>query len=600
MEKSGLIKREEVAAEFKWALEDLYENEAAWRDEYSKAEALIDAYQEKYEGKLADSVDVFWEALKDNSKMNLLAERLYVYSNQKLHEDTGNSDSQALAGKAQNLIVKLEGATAFVEPEILAMPKDKLDEYMKDDKLADYRQKIDDLVRNREHILSAEKEELLSQVSEFAGGAEDIFSMFNNADLKFPEIKDEDGNLVAITHGRYSMFMESANRQVRKAAFEGMYHTYDKYKNTLAAIYNTSVKKDCFYAKVRNYNSALEAALGNSNIPVEVYDNLIAAIHESLPIFHRYVALRKKCLKLDELHMYDVYAPLVSEVDMKINYEEAKKIVKDGLKPMGEDYLNSLQKGFDNKWIDVYENEGKRSGAYSWGAYGTHPYVLLNYNDTLNNVFTLAHEMGHALHSYYSDANQTYDNAGYRIFVAEVASTCNEALLINHMLANTTDKKEKAYLINYFLEQFKGTMFRQTMFAEFEKKTHELVEEGETLNVKLLNDMYKELNETYFGKDMVSDDEIALEWSRIPHFYTAFYVYQYATGFAAAIALSKRILEKGEEAVNDYMKFLTGGCSKYPIELLKLAGVDMASPEPVKAAMAVFEDLLNQFEELMS
>lgn len=599
-ESKGLLKRSEVPAEHKWALEDLFVDEAAWKSEYEAAEKLIGTYQEKHEGKLGESADALLAALTESSKINLMVERLYVYANQRLHQDTADTDSQAMAGKAQNIVVKLENATSFVEPEILAMPAEKLDEFMKDERLVNYRQTIDNLVRSREHILSAEKEEMLSQIGEFSGAAEDIFSMFNNADIKFPEIEGEDGEKLAITHGRYVMFMESSDRRVRKDAFEGLYHTYDKYKNTLAAIYNANVKKDAFYAKVRNYNSSREAALGSSNIPVEVYDNLIEAIHESLPIFHRYVALRKRCLKVDELHMYDVYAPLVSEVDMKIPYDEAKKMVLEGLKPMGEEYLAALKQGFDNKWIDVYENEGKRSGAYSWGAYGTHPYVLLNYTDTLNNVFTLAHEMGHALHSYYSDANQTYDNAGYRIFVAEVASTCNEALLINHLLAKTTDKKEKAYLINYFLEQFKGTMFRQTMFAEFEKMTHELVEDGETLNVKLLNDMYKELNEKYFGPDMVVDDEIALEWARIPHFYTAFYVYQYATGFAAAIALSRRILEKGEEGVKDYMKFLTGGCSKYPIDLLKLAGVDMASPEPVKEAMKMFEELVGQLEELLS
>ena len=596
---SGLPKRSEVPCEHKWAIEDLYKDAASWESDYEKAEELIGGFQNRYAGTLGADSDALLAALSESTKINMLVEKLYVYANQKLHEDATNTDSQAMAGRAQNIIVKLSNAVAFIEPEILAIPADKLDEFMKDEKLANYRHMLDDLVRSRAHVLSAEKEEMLSQVGEFSNAASDIFSMFNNADIRFPEIEGENGEKITITHGRYGMLMESSDRRVRKDAFEGLYHTYDKYKNTLATIYNNNVKKNAFFARIRNYNSALEAALGANNIPTSVYENLIEAIHESLPIFHRYVALRKKCLKVDELHMYDVYAPLVSEVDMKVPYEEAKNIVLEGLKPMGEDYLAALKEGFDNKWIDVYENEGKRSGAYSWGAYGTHPYVLLNYTDTLGDVFTLAHEMGHALHSYYSDANQTYDNAAYRIFVAEVASTCNEALLINHLLAKTTDKKEKAYLINYFLEQFKGTMFRQTMFAEFEKKTHELVESGAALNIKVLNDMYKELNEKYFGPDMVVDDEIALEWSRIPHFYTAFYVYQYSTGFAAAIALSKRILEQGEPAVKDYMKFLTGGGSKYPIDLLKLAGVDMTSPEPVKEAMKVFEDLISQLEELV-
>lgn len=597
-EQGRLKKREEIAAKYKWALEDLYKNAEAWKTDCEAAEELIKEYG-KYQGRVMESADTFFEVLKLGTKLNMLIEKLYVYANQKLHEDTADAKSQAMAGKAQSLAVKAEGAAAFAEPEILAAPEETLKGYMAEERFDEYRQSIDNLTRSRAHILTAELEELLSQVGEFSNSADDIFSMFNNADIKFPEIKGEDGEPVAITHGRYTMLMESADRRVRKDTFEGLYHTYDKYKNTLAAIYNSSVKKDVFYAKARKYNSSLEAALDGSNIPVSVYDNLIAAVHESLPVFHRYVALRKKCLKADELHMYDVYAPLVSEVDMKVGFEEAKQIVAAGLAPMGGEYLKALNEGFAGRWIDIYENEGKRSGAYSWGAYGTHPFVLLNYNGTLDNVFTLAHEMGHALHSYYSDASQSYDNAGYRIFVAEVASTCNEALLIRYLLGKTTDRKEKAYLINYFLEQFKGTLFRQTMFAEFEKKTHELVEEGETLNVELLNRLYRELNEMYFGKDMVIDSEIDLEWARIPHFYSAFYVYQYATGFSAAIALSKRILELGEEGVKDYMKFLTGGCSKYPIELLKLAGVDMTSPEPVKDAIKVFDDLIGQLEELL-
>ena len=597
-EKNALPKREEVATEYKWAIEDMYKDEEAWKADYETAEKMSAEFAKKFQGKICDSEESLLATLEYSSKLNNIIEKLYVYANQKLHENTADTKSQAMAGKAQTLAVKAESAGAFVEPEILAAEPSLLKEYINCDILKDYRHMLSDLDRSREHILTAEMEELLSEIGEFAGAAEDIFSMFNNADIKFPAIKDENGEDITITHGRYSMLMQSEDRRVRKEAFEGLYHTYDKYKNTLAAIYNASVKKDAFYAKVRKYNSTLESKLDNNNIPVSVYDNLIEAVHESLPVFHRYVALRKKRLGLDELHMYDVYAPLVSEVDMKVDFEKAKGIVKEGLAPMGADYIKALEEGFNNKWIDIYENEGKRSGAYSWGAYGTHPYVLLNYNGTLDHVFTLAHEMGHALHSYYSDANQLYHNAGYSIFVAEVASTCNEALLIHYLLEKTTDKKEKAYLINYFLEQFKGTLFRQTMFAEFEKKTHELVESGETLNIEMLNELYRGLNEQYFGPDMILDDEIDLEWARIPHFYTPFYVYQYATGFSAAIALSKRIRELGAEGVDDYMKFLTGGGSKYPIDLLKLAGVDMTSPQPVKDAIKVFEDLIAQLEEL--
>lgn len=597
-EKSALPKRDEIATNYKWAIEDMYKDEAAWKADYDTAEKMATGFAEEFQGKICDSAENLLATLEYGSKLNNIIEKLFVYANQKLHENTADTKSQAMAGKAQTLAVKAESATAFVEPEILACEPELLKRYIDSEVLKDYRHMLSDLDRSREHILTAEMEELLSEIGEFAGAAEDIFSMFNNADIKFPAIKDENGEDITITHGRYSMLMESEDRRVRKEAFEGLYHTYDKYKNTLAAIYNASVKKDAFYAKTRKYGSTLEAKLDSNNIPVSVYENLIEAVHESLPVFHRYVALRKKRLGLEELHMYDVYAPLVSEVDMKVDFEKAKEIVKEGLAPMGADYINALAEGFNNKWIDVYENEGKRSGAYSWGAYGTHPYVLMNYNGTLNHVFTLAHEMGHALHSYYSDANQSYHNAGYSIFVAEVASTCNEANLIHYLLEKTTDKKEKAYLINYFLEQFKGTLFRQTMFAEFEKKTHELVESGETLNVDMLNELYRGLNEQYFGPDMILDDEIDLEWARIPHFYTPFYVYQYATGFSAAIALSKRIRELGAEGVADYMKFLTGGGSKYPIDLLKLAGVDMTSPQPVKDAIKVFEDLIAQLEEL--
>ena len=441
-------------------------------------------------------------------------------------------------------------------------------------------------------------EEFLSKTEEIASGPSDIFALFNNADLKFPEIKGDEGNKTELTHGRYISFMESENREVRKEAFMAMYKTYTKYKNTLAAVYGASVKKDVFYAKARKYDSARHGALDGGNIPVSVYDNLIDTVNDNLNLMHKYVEIRKKALGVEELHMYDLYAPMVKDAKPTVLFEDAKKIVKEGLAPMGDEYLKVLEEGYENGWIDVYENEGKRSGAYSWGAYGVHPYVLLNYQDNLNNVFTLAHEMGHAIHSYYSDLNQPYALAGYRIFVAEVASTCNESLLIHHLIKKTTDKKEKAYLINYFLEQFRGTLFRQTMFAEFEKITHDMVEKGEILTEENLCKLYYELNQKYFGEGMTIDKDIAIEWARIPHFYNAFYVYQYATGFSAAIALSKKIMEKGEPAVRSYLEFIKGGNSKDPIDLLKVAGVDMSSSEPIKAAMETFKDLLEEFSQL--
>jgi oligoendopeptidase F len=442
-------------------------------------------------------------------------------------------------------------------------------------------------------------EGLLADAGEIAEAPDNIFSMFNNADIKFPEIADESGEMVRITHGRYGQLLESADRRVRREAFEGVYATYKSYRNTLAAAFSSNVKQEAFFAKARKYNSTLEKALNAGNIPVEVYTNLVAAVHENMGLMHRYVSLRKKLLGVDELHMYDLYTPLIADVKMEIPFEEARKVVTKGLEPLGEEYAKILTEGFNHRWIDIYENENKRSGAYSWGAYGTHPFVLLNYNDTLNNVFTLAHEMGHAIHSYHSDREQPYVYAGYKIFVAEVASTCNEALLIDYMLKNTEDKKEKAYLINHFLEKFKGTLFRQTMFAEFEMITHKMVEEGESLTAEALCKVYHDLNVEYFGEDIVIDPEIDMEWSRIPHFYNAFYVYQYATGYSAAIALSRRILSKGPEAITDYIRFLSSGGSNHPIELLKAAGVDMSTKEPVNQALKMFEELLNQMDELM-
>ena len=423
--------------------------------------------------------------------------------------------------------------------------------------------------------------------------------MLNNADIKFPYIKDEKNNEIELTKGRYIQLMESDDRRVRKDAFEALYSTYSKQKNTLAALLNANVKANIFSARARKYGSAREESLFADNVPVEVYDNLINAIHENLDIMHRYVKLRKKIMKLDDLHMYDLYTPMIKEVKMDISFEEAKDIVKDGLELLGEDYIKDLEKGFKSGWIDVYENEGKRSGAYSWGCYDSHPYVLLNHTDTLNNMFTLAHEMGHALHSYYSDSNQPYIYAQYKIFVAEVASTLNEALVMNHLLKKTTDKTKKMYLLNYFMEQFRTTVYRQTMFAEFEKIIHEKAEAGEALTAELLCSIYRDLNIKYYGPDMVVDDYIDIEWARIPHFYTSFYVYKYATGFSAAISISQQILNEGQPAVQRYLKFLKSGGSDYPIELLKIANVDMSTTEPVNNALKLFGSLLDQMEELL-
>lgn len=595
-----LKKRNEVEPQHKWKIEDLYQNDEQWQQEVEVINTLVEELRQ-YQGKLGDSAETLYSFLSLSDKVDELLERVYVYANQKSHEDTTNATYQDLADKANNVMMTVNSALSFTTPEILTIPEERIRTFYEEKiELLQYQRMIQEIMKDKPHTLSSEMEELLAQTAEIADGPDNTFSMLNNADIKFPTIIDEDGEEIEITHGRYIKLMESPDRRVRKETFEGLYSSYKKLKNTIASLYSTNVKKDIFYAKARKFNSSLESALDGSRIPVEVYKNLIEAVHENLPAMYKYMEIRKKALKVDELHMYDIYAPIVSDFTMEVSFDEAKQIVKEGLKPLGEEYLSILQEGFDNGWIDIYENEGKRSGAYSWGAYGTHPFVLLNYQNNLKNTFTLAHEMGHAIHSYYSDKNQPITYAGYRIFVAEVASTCNEALLMAHLIANAKDKKEKAYLINYHLEQFRGTLYRQTMFAEFEMLTHQMAEEGQALTAETLSKLYYDLNKKYFGDNVVIDEDIAMEWARIPHFYRNFYVYQYATGYSAAIALSKRILEKGESAVEEYIhNFLCGGSSKDPIDLLKGAGVDMSSKEPVEQALKVFADLVDQLEELI-
>jgi oligoendopeptidase F len=513
-------------------------------------------------------------------------------------EDTANPTYQSLSQKAQKLGVRVGEALSFVTPEILSLPDSELDALIKNEKLSAYTFTLEEMKREKAHVLSQAEEALLAQVGNLSQAPQTIFSMLNNADLKFPRIKDENGKEVELTHGSYIQFLENPNREVRERAFKAVYETYAKQKNTIAAALNANVTKNMFYANVRKYPSVMEMNLYGDNIPTDVYNNLVDTIHESLPLLHRYMDLRKKLLGVDQLHMYDLFAPLVDEYKMDITYEEAKKTVKEGLAPLGKEYADALQAGYDNRWIDVYENENKRSGAYAWGAYGTHPYVLLNHKDNLNSMFTLAHEMGHALHSHYSDTTLSYRDAQYTIFLAEVASTTNEALLMDYMLNKSTDPKEKLYLLTYYADQFRTTVFRQTMFAEFEKIIHERAEQGEALTPQLLSEIYYDLNVQYHGKDMVVDKDIEMEWARIPHFYNSFYVYKYATGFSAATSFSKQILEEGQPAVDRYLGFLKSGGSDYSINILKKAGVDMSTPQPIHEAMSVFKELIEQMEQL--
>lgn len=587
--------RSEIAQQDKWRIEDIYATDEAWEADYNEC---IRRAKEKcvYQGRLAESALILYQALKESDEADLLVEHVYVYAFMKYYEDTANAVYQEMSGRAQAAVTKLSEKYAFLTPEILAIDQKKMQEYLNSDTLALYRHALEDILAKKEHALSEKEERLLAMAGQVTASPNEIFSKFNNADVKFGTILDEDGNEVELTNGRYSVFMESNDRSVRENAFKALYRQYGNYKNTLAATYYANVKQACFYAKARKYDSTLQMYLSGSFIPEKVYHNLIETVHKNLDKMHAYVSLRKQVLGVDKLHFYDIYAPMVSDITMKIPYEEAKDIALKALAPLGEEYLSKVKEGFESGWVDVYENTGKRTGAFSWGTYGVHPYVFLNYTDTLNDVFTLVHEMGHAMHTYYSNANQPYPYAGYRIFVAEVASTCNEALLMQYLLKNCTDLSEKKYLMNHYFEQFKGTLFRQTMFAEFEMITHKMAEDGEVLSTQALCDVYRKLNEEYFGADMVIDDEIALEWSRIPHFYTPFYVYQYATGYSAAIAIASKIFKDDEKTLKGYKQFLSGGCSMHPIDLLKLCGIDMESPQVIQEALDVFGKLLEEWD----
>lgn len=590
--------REEIPLKDRWATEDMYPSDESWEQELAtlqEDQKTLGAFA----GTLGEGGEKLFAYLSNMERVNSKLRLLANYCMRKADEDTRNPVYQAMRGKFMAASVALQTANSFMTPEVMDIPEETLNRfYDACPELERYRRFLNNLRRRKAHTLSAAEEKLLASAEEMADAPHTVYGAFADADIAFPDAVDAAGERHPLSQGTFVSLEESPDRELRKSAYENLYHTLDGFRNTAAAILNAQNKQLKFFAEARKYDSAFEASLDASQVPTSVYLNLIEAVHRNLDKMHRYIRLRKKLLGVEELHFYDIYTPLLSNVDKHIPFEQAKQTVYDGLAPLGEDYRKILKEGFDSRWIDVYQNVGKRSGAYSAGA-SVHPYVLLNYTGTLDSQFTLAHEMGHALHSYLSNKHQNPVDAGYVTFVAEVASTCNEALLMEYLLGKTTDKKERAYLINHFLDQFRGTLYRQTLFAEFELNIGRMAAQGKTLTAEVLCKEYRRLNEMYYGPDIVVDDEITMEWARIPHFYLDYYVFQYATGYSAAIALSRRILAEGESAVKDYLGFLSGGCSKTPIELLKGAGVDMTGPEPVERALALFGTLLDEMEGLM-
>lgn len=590
------MKRNTIENKFKWTIDEMYPNEEAMDKDIQKLKDLIEE-SKKYKGTLADSEENLFQALNISEQASRLLQNLYVYTHMKSHEDTRINKNQANATKTDMLSTELSMATSYMVPEIIAMDSEKLENYLKTEKLSHYKKYVDDILRLKPHTLNEREEELLAAVSDLSGVPENIYDMLSFADLQFPEIEDEKGEKIRVTHANFSLFLKSKDARVRKDAFEAMYSVYNQYKNTFASTLYGGIKSEIFYAKTRKYESALQGSLFQDNVSVDVYNNLIDAVHENLDTLNDYIDLKKKFLGLDKINMYDLYVPLTENFDMEIPYEKAQEIILEALKPLGEEYLENVKKAFSEGWIDVYGNEGKQGGAYSWGSYDSKSYILMSYKDDLNSLFTLIHEMGHSMHSYYSKNNQPYLYSGYKIFVAEVASTLNELLLINYLLKNASSKEEKVYLLNYYLEQFRTTVYRQTMFAEFEKICHGKVENGEPLTAEDFNNIYYDLNKKYYGESSEVNEDIALEWARIPHFYSNFYVYKYATGFSAASALSKQILEEGDSAVDRYKEFLKSGGSEFPLDQLRKAGVDMEKKEAVDEALHVFKDLVKQLEK---
>ncbi|VBB08681.1 oligopeptidase f [Lucifera butyrica] len=592
--------RNEIPAKYQWHLNDIYASDEAWQADFDRLKSLLPGVVQ-YQGKLASGAQNLLKCLKARDEIGIISGKLFGFARMHKDENTANTKFQSMTGKTEALLAEAGAVTAFIEPEILAIPEAVLNQFRQQEAgLKEYGFYFDDLARQKKHVLSQPEEEILSRSAEVTQAPENIFNMLAHADLKFPSVTDANGKEVHLSEGRYRTLIMSPDRILRQKSFTALYNTYNQYRNTFAATLGGSIKKNIFYAKVRKYKSTLESALEGDNVPIAVYENLISTVHDNLAPLHRYVALKKKALKLDTIHMYDMYAPLVAKVDFTTPYEEGLGLVRQALAPLGPEYTAILEKGFSSGWIDVYENKGKQTGAYSWGVYGVHPFVLLNYSNRYDDVSTLAHEMGHAIHSYYSYATQPYATASYTTFCAEVASTTNEILLLEYMLKITKDKQRKMYLLNQYLEAVRGTVYRQTMFAEFEKLLYDKSENGETITADMLDALWHELNVRYYGANIEIDKEIDVEWARIPHFYWDFYVYQYVTGYSAATSLAGQILQEGQPAQKRYIGFLQSGGSDYSLSILKKAGVNMASPEPVEITLQKFAGMLGELEKLLA
>jgi oligoendopeptidase F len=596
---STLQKREEINPSFKWNLEKIYKSKTEWEKDIQQVKLYMKEIL-LFKGTLKDNSSNLLNCLKKYDSLLSLADKIYVYARMKKDENNENAPSLELSQKAELLVTEVLASVSFITPEIISIPNDIIEDFLsKNDDLRLYKTYLNEISRQKNHILTEKEEALLSLANDVTNISKNTFSMFNNADIKFPFINDENGNKIELTKGRYISLMESKNRNVRKVVFKNLYKAYSSNKNTLASLLFGNIKCKRFYSTARKYNSSLESSLFKDNVGVEIYDNLIDTVSNNIHLLTRYLKLRKKALKLKELHMYDLYVPLFPDISANIEFDQAKTMVREGLAPLGKDYCEHLDEAFSNNWIDVYENKGKTSGAYSWGCYLSDPYVLLNYQGKLNDVFTLAHEMGHAMHSYYTNKNQPYIYSEYKIFVAEVASTVNESLMTSYLLQKSSNKNERAFILNHFLEEFRGTIFRQTMFAEFEKIIHKRVEQSESLSCDVLSDIYYNLNKKYYGEVVNIDREISLEWSRIPHFYNSFYVYKYATGMSSALSLSKNILSGNNKSLNNYLQFLKSGSSQYPLDLLRNAGVDLSTRAPIEDGFKIFEKHLNELEECL-